>query len=112
MQGTNWVIPPQSGSRAAESRGRWIGFERAQLSAGESKTWQQAKDPRHLVWSHRQVVRGALLECLADSTIETGLSSGRRPCGERHAKLREVILVDPPDLSTIEGQLSGYDACF
>ncbi len=37
---------------------------------------------------------------------------GRRPCGTQHAKLTEIIHKDFFDLSPIESQLAGYNACF
>jgi uncharacterized protein YbjT (DUF2867 family) len=55
------------------------------------------------------VGQGVLRECLLDADVEIVLAIGRSRAGERHEKLREIVLAD---LSGIEGQLSGYDACF
>ena len=37
------------------------------------------------------VGRGVLKECLDDDGVEDVLVVGRRECGERHKKLREVL---------------------
>jgi len=58
------------------------------------------------------VGQGVLRECLLDPEIEGVLSIVRRSSGAQHAKLREIVLSDFYDYSTIEGQLAGYDACF
>lgn len=54
---------------------------------------------------------GVLRECLLDPEVETVLSVGRGPTGQRHAKLREIVHTDFLDYSPIAGDLSGYDAC-
>lgn len=56
--------------------------------------------------------QGALRECLADETIESILSIGRSSTESRSIKLREEILPDLSDLSSIESKLKGFDACF
>jgi uncharacterized protein YbjT (DUF2867 family) len=58
------------------------------------------------------VGQGALLECLHDPAVESVLVVGRSSTGVDHAKLREILLPDLTDLSTIEVDLSGLDACF
>ncbi len=58
------------------------------------------------------VGQGVLRECLRDPEVETVLSLVRAPTPQRHSKLREVVRQDLADLSAIEGDLSGYDACF
>src|SRR5580700_4019100 len=58
------------------------------------------------------VGQGVLRECLLDPGIESVLSVGRSPSGQRHAKLREIIHDNFVDYSAIEAQLTGYDACF
>lgn len=55
---------------------------------------------------------GVLRECLEDSRVEAVLSIGRRPCGLRHAKLRELNLPDLFELKSAAGELHDYDACF
>ena len=54
---------------------------------------------------------GTLVECLADSRIEQILVIGRRSTGVEHEKVRELLISDFYDYSTIEDQLVGYDAC-
>lgn len=58
------------------------------------------------------VGEGVLLECLKDKRVSQVLVIGRRFCGHSHAKLREIIHLDFFDLSPIDKELSGYDACF
>jgi uncharacterized protein YbjT (DUF2867 family) len=58
------------------------------------------------------VGQGVLRECVVDPEVETVLVVGRSPTGQRDAKLREIVHTDLSDLSAIEGQFAGYDACF
>jgi uncharacterized protein YbjT (DUF2867 family) len=58
------------------------------------------------------VGEGVLHECLLSSEIDKVLVVSRRPCGVQHPKLKEIVHKDFFDLSLIESQLSGYDACF
>ncbi len=58
------------------------------------------------------VGEGVLHECLLHPKVEVVLVIGRKPCGVVHPKLKEVVHQDFFDLSTIEDQLSGYDACY
>jgi uncharacterized protein YbjT (DUF2867 family) len=58
------------------------------------------------------VGEGVLLECLANPELERVLSISRRPCGHVHPKLTELLVPDFRDLTAVEAQLTGYDACF
>ena len=58
------------------------------------------------------VGRGVLRECLLDDRVTHVLTVGRSPTGMVHGKLREIVHADLMDLSPIEGDLSGFDACF
>ncbi len=58
------------------------------------------------------VGEGVLLECLASEEVEHVLVVGRRPYGVAHPKLEECIVASFDDLSAVEVQLRGYDACF
>lgn len=58
------------------------------------------------------VGQGALRECLLDRGIESVLSIRRTATGQHHPKLRELVHRDFHDFSTIERELTGYDACF
>jgi uncharacterized protein YbjT (DUF2867 family) len=58
------------------------------------------------------VGEGVLHECLLHQEIEQVLVVGRRTCGITHPKLREIVLNDFFNLSSIEKQLTGYNACF
>lgn len=58
------------------------------------------------------VGQGALRECLLAADVTGVVSVGRRPTGVRHPKLIERELTDFTDLTPIENDLSGADACF
>lgn len=58
------------------------------------------------------VGNGILRVCLNHPHVEKVLAISRRPCGLANPKLKEIIHQDLFDLSPIEDQLSGYDACF
>jgi uncharacterized protein YbjT (DUF2867 family) len=58
------------------------------------------------------VGEGVLHECLQHNDVEDVLVVGRRSCGYTHLKLNEVVHNNLYDLSSIEDQLKGYDACF
>ena len=58
------------------------------------------------------VGEGVLHECLNNMHVEEVLLLGRKPYGIKHPKLKEIIVADFYNLSGIEGQLSGYNACF
>ncbi|MEV0221964.1 NAD-dependent epimerase/dehydratase family protein [Streptomyces sp. NPDC050704] len=58
------------------------------------------------------VGQGVLRECLRDGSVESVLVVGRTAVGVTHPKLREVVRADLTDLSGLDGELSGYDACF
>jgi uncharacterized protein YbjT (DUF2867 family) len=58
------------------------------------------------------VGEGVLHECLLSPDVEKVLAVGRRSCGVQHAKLTEIVQKDFFDLSSIESQFAGYNACF
>lgn len=58
------------------------------------------------------VGKGVLLECLESQDINSVLLINRRPIDLEHDKLKEIVHKDFYDLSSIEDQLKGYDACF
>lgn len=58
------------------------------------------------------VGQGVLRQCLLDADVESVLSVGRNKTGQQHEKLHEIVRADLANLSAVEGQLSGYDACF
>lgn len=58
------------------------------------------------------VGEGVLHECLQHPKVESVLVVNRKPCGVAHSKLKEILHTDFFDLSSIEPQLAGYDACF
>jgi uncharacterized protein YbjT (DUF2867 family) len=58
------------------------------------------------------VGQGVLRECLLDAGIDEVLAVGRSAIAREHEKLHQIVLNDVADLSSIEGKLSGYDACF
>lgn len=58
------------------------------------------------------VGQSVLRECLLDPDVQKVICIGRSATGQRHAKLRELVLPDLFSLSPIESELSGFDACF
>jgi uncharacterized protein YbjT (DUF2867 family) len=58
------------------------------------------------------VGQGVLRECLLDPGVESVLAVGRSPTGQTHAKLHELLHDNFLNYSTVESQLTGYDACF
>ncbi len=58
------------------------------------------------------VGQGVLRECLLDSGVEFVLLVGRQTAGVEYPKLREIVHADMWDYSSIEAELTGFDACF
>ena len=58
------------------------------------------------------VGQGVLRECLLDDGVTRVVTLGRTATGWAHPKLREIVRSDLFDLSAIEEQLRGLDACF
>jgi uncharacterized protein YbjT (DUF2867 family) len=58
------------------------------------------------------VGEGVLHECLEHPDVESVLVVGRRACGVRHPKLRELLLLNLFELDAVAAQLKGYNACF
>jgi hypothetical protein len=58
------------------------------------------------------VGEGVLHECLLHPEVESVAVINRRACGVQHPKLKEIIHKDFSDFSSIENQLSGYNAAF
>lgn len=56
--------------------------------------------------------QGVLLECLRDPGVELVVTVGRTATRIMDPKLREIVHADLADLSAIESQLTGFDACF
>ena len=58
------------------------------------------------------VGEGVLLECLDNPSVESVLTVARRSSGHTHVKLSELLVPNFRELSSVEAQLTGYDACF
>jgi len=58
------------------------------------------------------VGKGVLLECLDSPKVDSVLVINRKPVGIQHPKLKEIIHTDFYDLSGIEEQMKGYNACY
>ncbi len=58
------------------------------------------------------VGEGVLHECLLHPDVEAVLVINRKPGGMTDPKLKEIIHQDFFDISAIEDQLKGYNACF
>jgi uncharacterized protein YbjT (DUF2867 family) len=58
------------------------------------------------------VGQGVLRECLHDGGVTSVVSVGRRRVGVSDPKLRDLAVADLFDLSPVEADLAGADACF
>lgn len=58
------------------------------------------------------VGQGVLRACVLADDVERVLAVGRSATGQKHEKLRELVHADLADLSAVESELAGYDACF
>ena len=58
------------------------------------------------------VGQGVLRECLLDPGVELVKTIGRTATGVQHPKLQEVVHQDLWNYSSVEKELSGFDACF
>lgn len=58
------------------------------------------------------VGEGVLHVCLNHPDVEKVVVIGRKTCGVNHPKLKEIILTDFFNPSTLQGKLSEYSACF
>ena len=58
------------------------------------------------------VGEGVLHECLLHPDVESVFVINRKSCGVKHDKLKEIIHKDFSDLTLIENQLAGYNACY
>lgn len=58
------------------------------------------------------VGEGVMHECLLHPDVTEVLIINRRPSGFAHPKLKEIVHKDFFNLSPVEHQLAGYDACF
>jgi len=73
----------------------------------------QTKKIRAIVTGATGMVgEGVLHVCLNHADVEQVLVINRKPCGVTHPKLKEILHGDFFNLSAIESQLTGYDACF
>ena len=57
------------------------------------------------------VGQGVLRECLLDVEVTSVLAVGRSASGETAGKLRDIVLPDPSDLSSVTADLADADAC-
>lgn len=58
------------------------------------------------------VGQGVLRECLLAADVDEVVAVGRAPSGVAHPKLIDLVHPDLFDYASIEGQLTGFDACF
>jgi uncharacterized protein YbjT (DUF2867 family) len=58
------------------------------------------------------VGQSVLRECLLDPNVNQILSVVRTPTTQTNSKLRELVLADFTNYSTVEAELTGLDACF
>jgi uncharacterized protein YbjT (DUF2867 family) len=65
-----------------------------------------------VVGASGMVGQGVLRECLLEPEVERVVTVGRRPLGRTDAKLVDRAIPSLTELSAIEGDLAGADACF
>lgn len=58
------------------------------------------------------VGEGVLHECLQSPDVEAVLIINRKPSGMSHPKLKEIIHANFFDMSPIQAELGGYNACY
>jgi uncharacterized protein YbjT (DUF2867 family) len=58
------------------------------------------------------VGQSALRECLLDDDVQEILGISRKCTNQQHDKLKEIELENVADLSSIEHEITGFDACF
>jgi uncharacterized protein YbjT (DUF2867 family) len=58
------------------------------------------------------VGQGVLRECLLDPGVSAVLAVVRRPLGQQHDKLRELVHADFLNFDPVSARLAGFDACF
>ena len=58
------------------------------------------------------VGQGAVHVALRDPDVSAVVTVGRRATGEPHPKLREIVVGDLGQLSSVAADLTGFDACF
>ncbi|GJG86332.1 epimerase [Gemmatimonadetes bacterium T265] len=58
------------------------------------------------------VGQGVLLECLRGPGVEHVLAVGRSPTGRQDPKLRDLVIPDVADLSSVAAEFTDFDACF
>jgi hypothetical protein len=58
------------------------------------------------------VGEGVLHECLLHPDVEQILVINRKACGVAHPKIKEIIHADFFNITPIQDQLQGYNACF
>jgi uncharacterized protein YbjT (DUF2867 family) len=56
--------------------------------------------------------QGVLRECLLDSGVQLVQAVGRTPAGAQHPKFRDLPHKDLWNYTSIEAELTGFDACF
>lgn len=58
------------------------------------------------------VGQSALRECLLDDRVQEILTIGRTRMALQHKKIRQIELTNVADLSAIENEITGFEACF
>ncbi len=56
--------------------------------------------------------QGVLREALLDPDVERVVAVGRSATDQQHPKLRDLVVGDVADLTGVESELAGFDACF
>jgi nucleoside-diphosphate-sugar epimerase len=77
------------------------------------KTFEENMKIRAIVTGSTGMIgEGVLHECLLHQDVDSVLVINRKPCRVKHEKLQEIIRKDFFDLTFVEDQLAGYNACY
>lgn len=75
--------------------------------------WMGEKEMRIIIFGVTGMVgQSALRESLLDNDVQEILAISRKSTNQQHEKLKEIELENVADLSSIEHEISGFDACF
>jgi uncharacterized protein YbjT (DUF2867 family) len=93
---------------------KWIGTFKMDVKHGFDNFMRDGNiDMRIIIFGVSGMVgQSALRECLVDVDVQEILVISRKCSNQRHEKLKEIELDNVADLSTIEHEITGYDACF
>src|SRR5438132_13904354 len=83
------------------------------IRSSRRSCWQNTRVMNVIIFGATGMVgQGVLRECLLDKNVQSVVTVVRSPSGKTEAKVREIVRADLFDLSAVERELTGLDACF